>query len=129
MKKIWKYSRFLWAGGEKFKRFFRRLGFCAAPRGLKNRRRKDDRKRAGEGRPLGRIVGGGFSTSAGVLDIVLKTKAVKKYCPNFAEDIWSLRFYSFCPLRKPCGFAKASFYLDRFVTRQATVYINLLTVI
>jgi len=32
--------------------------------GVENRSRKDDRKRSGEGRPLGRNVGGGFSTSA-----------------------------------------------------------------
>lgn len=38
---------------KKGKRHFRRLGFCAVPRMLKSLRRKDDRKRAGEGRLLG----------------------------------------------------------------------------
>jgi len=38
---------------KKGKRPFRRLGFCAVRRMLKKRRRKDGRKRAGEGRPLG----------------------------------------------------------------------------
>jgi len=50
--------------------FFYRLYFCAVPRMLKNRRRKDDRKRTGEGRPLGRNRDAGFSTSAGTWEYI-----------------------------------------------------------
>ncbi len=56
---------FLWAGGEKGQAAFPPLVLLRGTEGVEKRSRKDDRKRAGEGRPLGRNGGGGFSTSAG----------------------------------------------------------------
>lgn len=51
-KENWKNPKFLWVGRRKCKLHFHRLGFRAVPRMLKNRKRKDDHMRMGEGRPL-----------------------------------------------------------------------------
>ena len=39
--RIWGNLKYLWVGRGKGKRLFRRLGFCAVPRGFKNMERKD----------------------------------------------------------------------------------------